>query len=324
MKIFANRLLVVFGLLLILISPLMTTSSLAAEDFTIIVLPDTQNYSCGADCSSDPAIFKAQTKWIVDNKDVLNIVYVAHEGDIVERGANKSEWENASAAMSLLEDPVTTGLKDGIPYGVVPGNHDLLLRIEPRDHVHVNFETYFGVARFKDRSYYGGHYEENNRSNYTLFKAGEMEFIVINLDYAPGPDIIDWADAMLKRHSNRRAIVVSHHILSHHTMGGNDFEFPSIYEALKDNPNLFLMLCGHVGGEERRTDTFNGNNIHTLLADYQWEPNGGDGWLRILEFSPVKNEIRVRTYSPTLDENQTDADSQFTLKYDMGGVKSQR
>jgi len=313
---------VLIGLLLLLMGLVIGTPVLAAENFTIVVLPDTQNYSCGSDCASNPDIFKTQTKWIVDNKDVLNIVYVAHVGDIVDRADNRSQWENASTAMSLLEDPITTGIKDGIPYGVVPGNHDLLLGLEPRDRVHANFETYFGVSRFKDRSYYGGHYGDNNRSNYTLFKGGELEFIVINLDYDPGPDIIDWADAMLKRHNNRRAIIVSHHILSHAAMGGKDFAYPSIYESLKDNSNLFLMLCGHVSIEERRADKFNENIIYTLLANYQSWENGGNGWLRILEFSPDKNEIHVRTYSPTLNQYETDGDSQFTLKYDMGGLKS--
>ena len=31
-----------------------------------------------------PAIFTAQTQWIVNNKDARNIVFVTHEGDIVE------------------------------------------------------------------------------------------------------------------------------------------------------------------------------------------------------------------------------------------------
>jgi hypothetical protein len=147
---------------------------------------------------------------------------------------------------------------------------------------------------------------------------------VINIDYKKISDIIEWADATLKKHSRRLAIVVSHHLISNPYLGGNEFAEPSLYESLKDNPNLFLMLCGHIPGEERRVDTFNGNIIHTLMANYQSRNNGGDGWLRILEFSPDTNEIRVKTYSPTLDKYETDKNSQFTLKYDMSKVKSQR
>ncbi len=57
--------------------------------------------------------------------------------------------------------------------------------------------------------------------------------------------------------------------------------------------------------------------MYTLLADYQSRTNGGNGWLRILEFSPANNEMAVKTYSPTLDQFETDGDSQFILPVDF-------
>ncbi len=75
----------------------------SADNFTIVALPDTQFYS-----QSYPAIFSAQTQWIVNNKDALNIVYVAHEGDIVNVATDTTQWDNADTAMDLLENPVTT------------------------------------------------------------------------------------------------------------------------------------------------------------------------------------------------------------------------
>lgn len=60
----------------------------------------------------------------------------------------------------------------------------------------------------------------------------------------------------------------------------------------------------------------NSKDSATLLADYQSRPNGGDGWLRILEFAPAANEIRVKTFSPVLNQYETDANSQFTFPYD--------
>src|SRR6266536_2853210 len=94
----------------------------------------------------------------------------------------------------------------------------------------------------------------------------------------------------------------------------------AIYNALKGNSNLFLMLSGHVSPPEgQRQDTFNGHTITSLMSDYQGRAHGGDGWLRIMEFSPANNQIWVKTYSPTLNQFETDADSQFTLNYDMQG-----
>ena len=94
----------------------------------------------------------------------------------------------------------------------------------------------------------------------------------------------------------------------------------AIYNALKGNPNLFLLLGGHVPGEGRRQDTFNSIVVNSLLADYQGRANGGDGWLRIMQFSPANNTIQVKTYSPSLDQYETDGDSQFTLSYSMASA----
>jgi len=296
--------------LLFVVQSFIIAFTAVAQDFSIIVLPDTQHYS-----RSYPATFKNQTQWIVDNKDALNIVYVVHEGDIVNTADSTEQWKNAVDAMSLLENPVTTGLPDGIPYGVVPGNHD-----EPT----TNYNTFFGVSRFSNRDYYGdGHPSGLNDSNYTFFSSDGMDFIVINLEYAsPSSDLLDWADSQLKIYSDRRAIVVTHSILN--TDGSFSSWGHQVYDALKDNSNLFLMLCGHYHGEAMRREEYNGNTVHILLADYQDQPNGGNGWLRIMEFSPENNEITVTTYSSLLDQYGANTamgvnttSEVFTISYNM-------
>ena len=104
----APRVTSIFSIILIVI----LTGTASGQDFTIIVLPDTQYYS-----EKYPSIFKVQTQWIVNNKNTLNIAYVAHTGDIVQHPNDESEWINADKAMSELDIAM-------IPYGVVPGNHD--------------------------------------------------------------------------------------------------------------------------------------------------------------------------------------------------------
>ncbi len=301
------------GLSLIALNPIIGITA-SAEDFTIIVLPDTQHYS-----SSYPATFSAQTQWIVDNKDNFNIVYVVHEGDIVDTASSSTQWERADAAMSLLEDPTTTGLDDGIPYGVVPGNHD-----QPTNSPGY-YNTYFGVSRFSGRGYYGGSFDSDNDDNYTLFSAAGIDFMVINLNYDTSPDIVvlNWAGGLLETYSNRLAIVVSHYLLNMDGSFGSQGQ--AIYDALKDNPNLFLMLCGHIQGEAMRVEEYNDNTVHIVLADYQDLSDGGDGWLRIMEFSPANDEITVKTYSPTLDQYGADTvmgynttSQEFTISYDFG------
>jgi PKD repeat protein len=132
--------------------------------------------------------------------------------------------------------------------------------------------------------------------------------------------VLEWADAVLKAHPHRRAIVTSHWIVNTGFPATFSTQGRAIYDHLKNNPNLFLMLCGHVAGEGRRTDVFEGRAVHSVLQDYQGRANGGDGWLRTFTFSPARNTITARTYSPSLVRAELDADSDFTLPYDMTGA----
>ena len=299
-------------------------SGTPAADFTIVVLPDTQYYS-----ATYPATYLAQTQWVVDNRAGRRIAFVAQLGDVVDQGGVEAQWFNADAAWDLVENPATTGLPDGIPYGVSVGNHDQNPNGDPGtlaapEGTTTLFNQYFGVARFQVRGYYGGHYGANNDNHFDLFSAGGMDFLALYIEYMPTDTtlrqaVLDWADAVLAAHPSRRAIVISHYLLEGGTSNAFSNQGSATYEALKDNPNLFLMLCGHLDQAARRSDTFNGSTIHTLRSDYQSQANGGSGWLRILTFSPDNDSIDVETYSPVLDQFLTDAANRFALLYDMAG-----
>jgi hypothetical protein len=286
----------------------------ASSDFSLVVIPDTQNYA-----STFPLIFDAQTQWIVDERLARNIVYVAHLGDCVEGGDNggdDSEWQVVEGAISLIEDPVTTGLAEGIPYGLAVGNHDQT-PFGSAAGTTIFFNQFFGVSRFLGRSYYGGHYGSNNDNHVDFFSASGNDFIVIYMEYDNAPDaaVLAWADALLAANPNRRGIVVSHFLITQDADWSPQGE--DTYEALKGNPNLFLMLAGHRTAEAMRTDVFAGNTVHTLLSNYQNLISGGNGWLRIMEFSPANDEIRIKTYSPWIEAFETDSNSQFVISYDL-------
>ena len=298
-----------------------TVSDATTADFSLIILPDTQFYSMNSG-GNLAAIFRAQTQWIVDNRIARNIAFVSHMGDITqngENGGNPVEWNNADAALSLLEDPAATGLPQGMPCGVLPGNHDFLPGDENAAAVFYN--QYFGVSRFAGRDYYGGHYGSNNNNNYQLFSAGGMDFIVINLAYrsVADPAILDWADGLLETYPDRRAIVNSHWIIGTGDPASFGGQGQAIYDRLKDNVNFFLMNCGHVHGEGKRSDTYQGHTVYTILTDYQSAANGGNGFLRILTFSPANDAIHVESYSPTLGRavNSSDGVTSWTGAYDL-------
>ena len=290
----ANRLCSLLSILWLL---LLTVADPAAAvgEFTIIVLPDTQNYS-----TSYPSIFTSQTQWIADNKTALDIAFVAHVGDVVNTSTSGTEYTRADASMDLLD-------AGAVAYGMCPGNHDM--------GGGSLYSNYFGTSRFSGKPYFQADSSYDNWNHYFLFSARGMDFIIIFLQYNPEAAQLNWADARLKAYPARRGIVVSHSILN---VGGTQTswtaEGQNIFNALNDNPNLFLMLCGHMHGEGRRTDTgTNGNTIYSVLADYQSETNGGNGKLRIMEFDPYADEINVTTYSPYTGGSGT----AFTLSYNM-------
>jgi hypothetical protein len=84
------------------------------------------------------------------------------------------------------------------------------------------------------------------------------------------------------------------------------------------NRNIFLVNAGHFHEEYRQTSINNhGLPVHEVLADYQDDPNGGNGYLRIMEFDTASDRINVSSYSPTLDSFYTKDESQFSLNVDF-------
>jgi hypothetical protein len=300
-------------------------SGVPGPSFTIVALPDTQYYSSSQN-GGTMAMFNSQTQWAVDNVATNNIALVIGLGDIVQDGnlnGNFFEWANADSAVSLLDNPATTGLPQGIPYSFGVGNHDQGPNGnggQPNDTA--GYNQYFGISRYSGKSYYGGHYGTQNDNHYELFSAGGMDFIVISLAYdvSADPNVLAWANGLLQTYSNRRGIVVSHYLINDGFNATWSPQGQATYNALRGNPNLFLMLAGHwTPPEGQRTDVFNGNRVFTLMSDYQDSGGGGDGWMRILTFSPANNQIQVQTYSPFLDQSETTSSGQFTINYDMQG-----
>ena len=122
-------------------------------DFTIVALPDTQFY-VSLLYGGTPSMFTSQTDWIVTNRMASNIVFVTHLGDCVQNGdngGNNIEWLRATNAMYRLENPLTTLLSEGIPYGVTVGNHDQTPPSGSATGPTTFYNQFFGSAHFAGR-----------------------------------------------------------------------------------------------------------------------------------------------------------------------------
>lgn len=79
--------------------------------------------------------------------------------------------------------------------------------------------------------------------------------------------------------------------------------------------NFIMTLNGHVlrDGLGRVTSkTPAGSEVQQMLVNFQMKPNGGDGWLRLMEFTQ-KRTVEVYDYSPTLDLTNLGDQNRFTL-----------
>lgn len=289
-----------------------------AADFSLVILPDTQNYT--VEGRGNEGFYLDQTRWIRDHRADYNIAAVIHNGDIVNNGDQfEYQWTVADEAMRTLE-VAEDGLPDGVPYGVAVGNHDQTPNGEAGKTL--SFNRWFGVERFAGRAYYGGHYGRTNDESWFTFTAGGLDFVVVNLqfDRSQDPAVLAWARSIFEMHPDSFGILNTHALLD----GQGDFvaQGRAIYDALREVDNVQVMTCGHVGAERRRTDVFEDHPIHTMLADYQFLERGGAGRMRIWELSPARDEMTVRTYSPTLDQWETDQNSEFTLPVDLSGARS--
>jgi hypothetical protein len=278
------------------------------ENFTIVVLPDTQGYT-----KDYPWLFDNQTQWIVDNKETLNIVFVTQLGDLVNNYDNITQWEYANCSMSKLDGNVR--------WGILPGNHDGFYG-ESNDLT--NYDNYFGYERFSDESWYGGTYKTGDNTNsYQLFSAGGDDYLIFHLQYDPNDGVLFWASNVIDQHPEKRVIVSTHDYI----MGPFNSNLRSdigkrIWHSLikQQADQIFLVLCAHASTESLITDIVNGHVVYQMLSDYQNANNIESGWLRTLTFCPEQNKIYVKTYSPYLNEYKTDPQSEYTLDYSMTGA----
>ncbi len=309
---------------------------IASQTFTVVGLPDTQRYS-----ELYPAIYQSQTQWIAAQAAARSIRYVSHYGDVVQHGDSLAEWHNADVAMATLDAA-------GIPYGVTAGNHDITPSgIAGSSYIPANFRTYFGAQRFAGKPWYRGD-SPSGMSSYQLFDAHGVQFLALHVECDTALRELEWAQGILHENRDKPVLLTTHRYLqdAQDYTGGVPLvasgRYPDVWysveglytpdgirsERLWDwfvrrNPNILLVQCGHFHEEFRQTSTnAYGNPVHEVLADYQDDPNGGNGFLRVMTFDLGNDRIDVQSYSPWLDQFYVAAESQFSLPVDFDRYRS--
>lgn len=313
-----------------------------AGTYSIVVLPDTQFYA-----SAWPEIFSAQTRWIVDNRQAQEIAFVLHTGDVVDTDIPE-QWMRAARSLQLLDDggipyAITAGNHDyfnladrmGLINSYLPptrfadlpwfggtfeaghlensfsvmtaGAHKwlvLALEFGPRDEVLAWADTVLKLFRETPAIVITHAYLYRDGTRYDAGLAVHQQFNPH--DYVmmgqPGTTVNDGEEMWAK--------------------------------LISVNANVKLVFSGHdvsgsglpPGTASRLSSTRpDGSVVHQILANYQTctgSPcetyaggvvHGGNGFLRLLRFSPADGTISVTTYSPSLDEYLHDPGNEFVL-----------
>jgi hypothetical protein len=294
-----------------------------AGTFSVAVIPDTQHYR-GRGSKAQPQstaavtndVFAAYVEWIAANLDTQRIVFVSHVGDIVDIN-HADQWRVAREMMDHLHGRV--------PYGISVGNHDMT-----RSGDSSLFQQFFAPERFEQFEWYGGYYEGRidqpatsggNANSYQLTSAEGIDFVFLHLECNAPDDVLAWADGVLEKHAERRAIVTTHMDLGPRDrpqQSSDYFDAPKGRMAWKKchgergntsqqmwdkcfckHANLMMICCGDQSRSQALRQTSHGdhgNTVHELLSDY------GTAGLRVMRFVPEQHRIEVRTWNPLTDE----------------------
>ena len=257
--------------------------------------------------------------WILNNAEANKTKFVMGLGDIVDSFTIESEWENAMAAMKLLDGK--------IPYSVVRGNHDSVELFNK----YVKYDDYKDVI--------SGSYEGDMRNTYQKFSVGNVKYMVFALDYGPSNDVLAWAKDVIDSHPDYNVIITTHAYLFRDgtTLDVDDVVPPlKVHESYtpersgKNNgdhiwdklvsqcENIVLVLSGHDPWDDivmTQEKGLHGNTVTQMLIDPQAVDktvDGGVGAVAMLYFSEDGKDVTVRYYS-TLQEKYFMNGSQFSM-----------
>ncbi|TPQ23237.1 LamG-like jellyroll fold domain-containing protein [Streptomyces sporangiiformans] len=254
--------------------------------FTLVVMPDTQYLFDGP--SINPAPIEASLRYILEQGEDENIVFLSHLGDLTENGA-QAEMAAAGKAFELLD-------QQGVGYSVLAGNHDVRSSTDDQRGPTPYLET-FGPQRFKSKPTFGGA-SPDGYNTFHLFKAGGRQWLVLALDWRLSAQGYAWAKDVIARHPKTPVILTTHELLyEDDTLSAYGQQLWD--QLLEEHDQIFLTLNGHnwpAGRAVRKNAA--GNDVHLHLTNYQNRYYGGAAMIRLYRFDLDRDTIDVETISP--------------------------
>lgn len=140
--------------------------------FTMMWFTDTQFYT-----QDNPEVWESMTDWMIEEYQKGTYEYAFHTGDLVQTVTKEEEWAIADENLDRMDAA-------DIPYGVIAGNHDVVINTDPagiKTYDYAYYWKYAGADRFEGKPWYGGQMD-NNRNHYDLYSFDGHDFIMLYLE----------------------------------------------------------------------------------------------------------------------------------------------
>lgn len=301
----------------------------SADEFTIVVIPDTQNLSASATYIDH---FQAAADWIAANKDTRNIQLVIHVGDVVDNGST-TEFDRA-------EGPMDDIWATGIPFGSAIGNHDYDGGAPASDHADTTqWNSYFGTGKYTGRSWWDGDFETSGKSENFYFRTtlGGRPTLVLFVEFYPRAAILSWAGDVIEANPTHDVIIVTHayldydgtHVEDGDTWGPNSYSLADdsngveMWAEFKQYANVVAVFNGHFLGArtaELTSTGDEGNDVQQHFLNWQEQDEGGDGRIVIYTVNPFTGWATRTVYNAADDAFETTWDLTFRLYGEAAGT----
>ena len=296
------------------------------EDMTInvessymVVLGDIQNYTNNV---SNLPYLQNTMNWIWSQKYYgKNIGCILQVGDVTNN--------NILAQWKIFYE-YTAPTADKILYVSCTGNHDydwIDNKIYERSSTHINEFARFPLTDMNVVEYFEYGKIENMVVANTV--NGERYDILV-LEFGPRLEVVEWANNYVKKHSDRKFILMTHEYLTANGIRivtdsyaerqfvNTSWSSPeSLWQNLvKENDNIVCVLCGHNGfSAMSMCKNSAGRDVPQILFNLQYQDHGGDGWVQLWEFPLYGDSVTVSVYNTILRERHSDASKTFKFRY---------
>ena len=298
------------------------------RSWTLVLLPDPQTY---VKFERNQGIFDLMTAWVSEHIDSLKIKMVLCTGDLVEQN-NILKGEGPNGNQSSINqwraiDRSIGRLDHKVQYILAAGNHDFGYKsVENR---HTYYDQHITADRNSLNEKMLREYFYNEAGMPTLANAvfeftdpNNIAYLFLNLEFAPRNEVLEWAARIinLPKYKNHRVVVLTHSYMNARNERIVKENYPitnanygqAIWEKLVNpSPNVVMVIAGHIGSPDntkahiafKQDKKADGKVVTQMVFNAQalgggWHGNGGDGWLRYLEFMPDGNTVKVETFSP--------------------------